>query len=282
MNGRHPNKDIERLLDEARLWPLSSYGWRDENTADPDFIGHAMWQIEPPISDERFFWTYSARRGTPPPPAPTDRQKFLMTSGTDFEGLMAWARLSIGIVLSQASGLLKNIFSDETFFEMHRASALIYLSTASDRIRDFFVMAVFNKPRAKYDGQRNFSGEPRGRFKTAFEEALQTVDGQQDIAKCFAALVPLAEEIERLRRLRNEMVHELATEAARRERQHLGTPPVQADPDIDFGLIQEAARKQEQRQKERLNTTVGDLLRWYELLVKFSNEAFIVEHRLRA
>jgi hypothetical protein len=280
--GGSPNAEIERHLDLAKLWPLSSYGWLDERSEDPDFLGHAMWQVDPPISDERFFWTFSAAPNAPPPPAPTDRQQELMVSGTDFEGLMAWARLSVGVVLSEASLLRENVFSDATFFEMHRAGAVIYLSTASDRVRDFFVSAVFGKPRGAYDRQAPFQGEPRAKFKTAFAEAVQHHASRHDIKPNLAVLLPLADEVERLRRVRNETIHELATEAARRERQSLERPLRQAERDMDFRVVQEAARDHQLLQEQHRDSTVQQLCRWYDLLVKLSNGAFIVENRLRA
>jgi hypothetical protein len=277
----NPTVEIERHLDLAKLRPLSSYGWIDERTEDPDFIGHAMWQVDPPISDERFFWTFSADANTPPPPMPTDRQQTLMVSGTDFEGLMAWARLSIGVVLSQASLLREHLFSDATFFELHRAGAVIYLSTASDRVRDFFVMAAFGKLRGAYDRQGPFQGEPRAKFKTVFAEALQHHGTRHDIQANLSALLPLADEVEQLRKVRNQTIHELATEAARRERQSLERPLRQAERDMDFHTIQEAARNHRLLQDQRLDSAVQQLCRWYALLVKLSNETFIVENRLR-
>ena len=45
MTDDNPEREIERRLNEAKLWPLSSYGWVDENTAEPEFIGYAMWQV---------------------------------------------------------------------------------------------------------------------------------------------------------------------------------------------------------------------------------------------
>ncbi|UWU76211.1 hypothetical protein N2603_41095 [Bradyrhizobium huanghuaihaiense] len=281
MTDDNPERKIERRLNEAKLWPLSSYGWVDENTADPDFIGHAMWQVEPPVSDERFFWTHSTRDGVPPPPAPCERQQSLMVSGTDFEGVMAWARLSIGFVLSQVSLVQGKTFSDETIFELHRVSALIYLSTASDRMRDFFIMAVFDKTRDRYDRQGQFRNVPRGRFKTAFVEALQLLSGRQDVASSLSTLLPLAEQVEELRKRRNEMIHELATDAARRERRDLAKPLTKAALDLDFNMLQEVASNHRRLQKERLGAVIEELCRWYKLLVKLSNEAFIVENRLR-
>lgn len=37
---------MTELLHVNDIYPLASHGWVDENTADPDEIGHAMWQSD--------------------------------------------------------------------------------------------------------------------------------------------------------------------------------------------------------------------------------------------
>jgi len=34
----------EELLNAALVWKIGSYGWLNAYDADPEFVGHAMWQ----------------------------------------------------------------------------------------------------------------------------------------------------------------------------------------------------------------------------------------------
>jgi hypothetical protein len=43
------------LLLSQDVYDIGSYGWQSEDTEDPDYIGHAMWQVNPPLETE---WEY--------------------------------------------------------------------------------------------------------------------------------------------------------------------------------------------------------------------------------
>jgi hypothetical protein len=43
---------IEPLLNAGKVWNLHSYGWVSAYDADPEFIGHAMWQTDPPFEHD--------------------------------------------------------------------------------------------------------------------------------------------------------------------------------------------------------------------------------------
>ena len=81
---------IEQLLNAAGVWDFHSYGWVNAYDADPEFIGHAMWQTEPPFEHDHL-WSIGGRgRPThPPPPEVTEVQRLLAVAGADFDGLMA-------------------------------------------------------------------------------------------------------------------------------------------------------------------------------------------------
>jgi hypothetical protein len=42
-------RDIEALLPQIGI--ANSYGWQNADDADPEFIGHAMWQTNAPLDD---------------------------------------------------------------------------------------------------------------------------------------------------------------------------------------------------------------------------------------
>jgi hypothetical protein len=44
-------REVQTALNDASIYDIRSYGWLNEHDADPEFIGHAMWQIDqPPLS----------------------------------------------------------------------------------------------------------------------------------------------------------------------------------------------------------------------------------------
>lgn len=280
--GTDADKEIERLLNEAGVWQLSAYGWLNANDADPKFIGHAMWQTDPPVGDARFIWTHNAREGEPPPPLPTERQQMASVAGVDFEGLMSWARLSIGMMLVEAEKTRANEFVDDTRLELHRASATIYLSTASDRLHDLILAAAFGFSQKAYKADRKRRGlQGRGAYVEAFEEAAAAFAQHSSTGETCDKLVPLAEAVAEMRKSRNALIHELATDTARRERASLKEPPRQADRHIDFAAMQESIKQIRRARNARLDQIVGELSEWYRLLAKLSSEVFYVENRMR-
>ena len=44
---------VEAKLKNAELYDIASYGWLNENDPDPEYIGHAMWQIDAPAIDDQ-------------------------------------------------------------------------------------------------------------------------------------------------------------------------------------------------------------------------------------
>jgi len=87
-------REVQSALAEASVYDVSSYGWLNENDADPGFIGHAMWQIDPPSIDLK-----ALLGETPVSRRPEDIEREILTAGEDFCGLMQAARLSIGLAL---------------------------------------------------------------------------------------------------------------------------------------------------------------------------------------
>lgn len=51
-------REGEVALNDSSIYDVSSYGWLNENDPDPEFIGHAMWQIDQP------HWTIVRSSGT--------------------------------------------------------------------------------------------------------------------------------------------------------------------------------------------------------------------------
>ena len=153
-------REIERLLREEKLWSFDSFGWLNENDADPEFSGHAMWQIDAP-SDPYLYYGVSRGRSDKAPPDPAKWQILSAVSGADFCGLMEAARMTIGLLLFQAALLRGNIFYDDSSFDLHRMNSVIILSTSSDRLRELFITTVFQKSTKQYERKGRLSAVKR-------------------------------------------------------------------------------------------------------------------------
>src|ERR1700744_3028043 len=206
---------ITNLLHANGVYELDSYGWLNADDADPELIGHAMWQ-----TDSLSFRLLDARMEAMQSksaqfPEIQSWQRFLMSAGGDYEGLMDAARLSIGLALFQKEVGDIGRFGGDAFFQLHLIAALVTLGAASDRLRDVFVAATFHKETRKYEsGQWKEKGD-RHRYDTPFEEALEQLK-QLSIAPQSAARLPaLATDIHSFRQERNAVVHDLATESGR-------------------------------------------------------------------
>lgn len=274
---------IELLLSAAKVWNLHSYGWINAYDADPEFIGHAMWQTDPPFEHDHLWGIRRRRNASPPPrPQPTEKEELLSVSGADFDGLMDAARMSIGLFLLQVEAMREFQFHDDRFFDLHQMSAIIYLATASERIREFFVAAAFGVPQQAYQ-EGAYGKSKRTKYTTPFLEAKEMLsEASPDLAEPLSKALPLAEQIVELRKTRNKLVHELATAIGRRERQMLQERPQSPAVDDfkfeDFQKMKEAAKALHER---RIVDAMRPLADWYDLLARLSNEVFKIEHVLR-
>jgi hypothetical protein len=269
--------EAERLLQEAEIRKLSSFGWLNAYDPDPEYIGHAKWQVEPPIDNPMIFHARATYR--PKQPDPPEWLKTIAVAGADFEGLMEAARMSIGLLLmavDAASG--KELFFDDLLFDIHRMSALIYLATASERLRELFIAAAFRLPQKEYnEAKGKVRGEPRHYFSSPLIEAADKFAGYQ----CLTKLIALAPAIVDMRKDRNVLVHEIATRIAYRERE---AQAAQSDlPPIAEGFERlQAIRAKPRERVAREHATVIDVLSGrYTLLVLTSNEIFDFENQVR-
>ena len=160
-------------------------------------------------------------------------------------------------------------------------SAVIYLATASERIREFFIVAAFRVPQKTYQNGAYGDGK-RSWYTTPFLEALSLPKSSPELAGPLSKAYPLAEQIRELRDTRNALIHELATAIGRRERQLFQERPETVErEDLKFEDFQKFTKAAEARIEQQISDTTKRLAEWYTLLAKLSNEAFIVEHKRR-
>jgi hypothetical protein len=268
---------LTTCLQAAGILEYNSYAWSDPDTPDPDYVGHAMWQVHPAY--EAPFSFFDRESATP---RPTERQVALMRSSADFEGLMRTARLSIGLFLFHSSLHERLLFSDDSFYDLHWMSSVIYLSTASERIRDFFIRAVFDTPTTAY-AKGKFSGISRRNFTTPFIEAAEKYKEADDWYS-FDILRKLAGELWLLKEERDAIVHEVATSIGRRETLILNQCSEKVDGIADDFTFKEMRQRHAEIEKEhskKIEVARTFLAVRYNQLISASNEAFKIEHNLR-
>ena len=74
-------QEIAEQLRSREVYDIGHYGWQDENTPDPQFLGHAMWQVDPPLQQDH----NSLLDDTPVRHRPSVEEEVLAVSGSDFE-----------------------------------------------------------------------------------------------------------------------------------------------------------------------------------------------------
>ncbi|MCP3468026.1 hypothetical protein [Bradyrhizobium sp. CCGUVB23] len=269
--------EAERLLTAAKIWKLGNFGWLNAYDADPDLFGHAQWQTDPPIDNPMIFNARGTHKAAQP--EPPEWLKTIAIAGADFEGLMEAARMSMGLLLLSIDAARGRHFVNDPFFDLHRMSALIYLATASERLRELFIAAAFRRGQEDYNRSKGtVHGEPRRKFSSPFIEAADKFTNNG----CLSKLIALAPDIVEMRDERNTLVHEIATEIAQRERQSHAEQSGPPAPTIEnFQKLQSIQASFRERFARERETVIKNLSDRYSLLVRVSNEIFEFEHHVR-
>ena len=286
--ARSPANDLENLeaaanaaLIAAGVYDIGNYGWLNENDADPEFIGHAMWQIDQPLAralDDPF-----DERPVRAPPSPRDKQ--ILVAGEDFCGTMRLARLSIGLAVLWRTHRAGNLLNDQPYFDLHQTDAILKLAIASDRLRDVLIVACTGNTVDNY--QR--SEKRNRRYVTPFDQIVQLLASKgianPNAADAIAALAPLAHRIFAYIEQRNRIVHEIATRMghitreqteALEKRYHRGkgTVPKTFRPMPEIRDYEDAVAAY----AAELDQAIATIVDWYKLLVSASNFAFQIEY----
>ena len=161
--------------------------------------------------------------------------------------------MSIGLFLMQAKLSRNNPFNEDDLLDLHWMSSVIYLSTASERIRALFIAAVFRLSATEY-ARGKYIDKNRNWYTTPFIEAIDTLTNPSpELGEALAKGPTLAEEIRRLREQRNELIHELATAIGRRRRASLDQRPPSDElrSEIDFAALQNVIKENEAKRTSR-------------------------------
>lgn len=282
-------KEIARLLHALGIYDLNSYGWSGPDDYDPKMMGHAMWQTDS-LSfrhlDAHFSATHS---GGPAPRVLEPWEQFLVQSGGDFEGLMQATWLSIGLTLFHQQTTDRDHYAENSLFQVQLISSTVLLSTAADRLRDLFIAAVFQVNTKLYQNARAEEDSKKSRrertavwYSGPFYEASGLAIASQHAQESFAALPAMADKMFVYRSLRNEVVHSVATEMGRRERELAGRKaPDEVSEDFSYEDVRRWQEQADADYRARVEADAARLIDWYRLLIEMSNEVFIVENTLR-
>jgi hypothetical protein len=278
-------KDIESTAlveaNAAGIYEIGAYGWLNENDVDDEYVGHAMWQLEPPLShalDDPF-------GERPVQMRPTEADKDSLVAGEDFCGMMRLARMSIALALMWRKHRPSHPLDSHPHFWLHHTDAILKLSVAAERLRELMIVACTRGSVKDFE-------RPRGKslwYVTPFEQATTLLAARgaliPQIADSLAVLPQLAGKIYEHVRQRNGIVHEIATRMAKVVREQAEALQERYDreqksghvhfvPMLEIPSIQDV----DNAQQSELDQALGAVCDWYKTLVNASNHVFQVEH----
>ena len=280
-------RDVQEALNEASIYAIGSYGWVSENDPDPEFIGHAMWQVDqPPLDQSALFGEGPVRR------RPKDIEKEILICGEDFCGLMEMSRLSIGLSLVWKSKAQQNPINESNFFWLHHTDSFLKLAMASDRLRDLLIIACTGKAAKHY--AKNQKGKSRLTYVTPFDNAGVLISKrgiyEQNLVKPLRELPAVARELAKFRIRRNAIVHKVATRMAKFIGETATVLQKRFDQEQKKSYLPKRTNGSEWllRSKKRkteieleIERAIEDLKTWYTLLIEASNFVFQVEYWTR-
>jgi hypothetical protein len=254
--------EIEQILVSESVFSIGNYGWLDHETPDPEYMGHNLWQTDPPFEPD----FSGMMNGEVVKYEPTTRDEVLTRNGEDFVAVMIAARRSMGMSFVRARSIQAAVNSEEFWQEYSTCTML--LSIASDRLRDFLVMAVdgidFENLRREND---------RGR---AIKGAIPKIPG----------LAAFVMEILRFKEIRDDIVHRLAMLPARRMLNSLRTQKEHAISGRPVKIWVPTAEEWESVMAQSmggptLDAEIDQMKKWHHCLIEASNLVFRAENDIR-
>jgi len=264
--------EVEQLL--VRHDVHARYGWLSEDMSDPEYVGYAMWDVSPPFEHD---WE-GLQPGSTVTYEPTKRDEVLLRNGADFIGSMEFARRSLGMALCYAAVATpkSHVYENQEFWHEY-ATTLQWLNIASDRLREYFLMARFGKTEDEYKRKN------KNEFAAPFKEPMD--NARDNIKKALSGLSAIAADLQAHRGDRNRIVHEIATQAAQasitilREQRELAKKgdttqvPSWTHEDLQAHIASIP--------DDNLATEVSNMKLWYTRLVKAGSLVFEFEYWTR-
>lgn len=179
---------VEEALDQQQFYSVAGYGWADFETVDPASYGHALWQTSPPAQPH---WEVILNGGAPRTQTTTAQEK-LAIYGEDFTGAMIAARHHAGLALSIQNTTDPAKIDEDGHYWTYIASSILWLGIASERIRDYFVLAVFQQ--TIRECKARFGG--RVPWAHPFAESI-AVARNRDESTLLGQLLPFVDSVQR-------------------------------------------------------------------------------------
>ena len=259
------DEELRQFLNDKGIYEINQYGWLTDDRPDPEYIGLAMWQIEPPPGNPTDNPNPETALLPSLPPPPLNN---IFRNGHEFEGLMKAARHSIGFTYLYHTPADPGYDEVNPCFLHHYTDAVMKLNLATDRLRELFInsFVAFSGPAIKDSGPAEplGQGEEHDLFCQPFfmvgEKLAENPDHYRELLECFGDLVPLVEQTSSYRLEGLEQSQKLCASEEL-------TP-----------TITEHSADHEQLDG---NIVTRDIAEWYKLLVKTGSQIFLAEYLLR-
>lgn len=262
------DEELRQFLNDKEIYEINQYGWLIDDRPDPEYIGLAMWQTEPPIRHNKILSIAATSESRSISQATMLR---IFTTGLDFEELMKSARHSIGLTClyqKEADGITE-------FPDYHFADAAMKLRMATDRIRDFFIEAFAPSDRGFDDGLNSARHRRRREqhlfcrpFKQTRARLAENPEYYEELLDCLDELLPLIEQTSLFR--------------SADPKRNNGKFPAESYPSITGCDLAEVTAVEEGHDPDLdIAEITNKIAEWYKLLIKTSNKIFLAEYLLR-
>lgn len=236
------DEELRIFLNAKEIYEINHYGWLADGCPDPEYIGLAMWQTEPPTSHDKFADFID------PPNDPTISQTEMgriLQAGLEFEELMKSARHSIGLTYLYH----KDPDNLTSCYNYHSHDTTVKLGMGTDRLRELFINAFSALPEFDITSQNPSSSDAPQKQQHIFCQPFRQIRDQlaehpalyKGLLGCVDELIPLIEQ-------------------------------------TAFYRLAETNHSYEQVLD---TTTTNSISGWYKLLVRASNQVFLAEYLLR-
>ena len=280
-------QQAEIALIAERIYKIEVHGWLNADDPDPEYIGHAMWQVDQPRVHLSALFNEQPVRDVP-----SEIERRILLAGEDFYGLMQASRLSIGLGLLWRQRASGHPFAENQYFWLHHTDAYVKLAMASERLRDLLIIACTGGTVEKFEAAPKAT---RNRwYATPFEQAEALLVGRRmlDVRVLGPSrlLPPVGPKIYAYIERRNKIVHEIATQLARlsmfavaevRRRREAETSVSSAHEVEGKSGFQLPTTGEVSASRSEVESAVAELKDWYALLIGASNIVFQVEHWIR-
>lgn len=279
--------ELEGALKIAGIFDIDAHGWLNARDVDPEYAGHAMWQMHGPPAEDLIFFD-----DKPLPRRPADSERDIVQAGEDFCGMMKASRYSIGMALLWSQEAKDKPMDTGSQFWFHHIDAFLKLEIASDRIRKFLVCAVTGEGWSKYKDKR--PTKHHRLYATPFEDAPKWL-AERDINdsrllepldKISHAGTTIFGYIEQ----RNKIVHEVATQWAVHQRDLMQQLRDQYDDEQRDGYsphlwsdqsweeLSSHCRVETEDSIRKIEDAIYMMRSWYSKLIDLSNDVFVIEY----